>query len=228
MNHAAAALPPDHDDGVARQKLTRRAASGSTPAVLAEILQDDINIAIWERDLNSALAEQVQRLLAANPRYESSFSAAPVNARSRIDDALGNGDYPALADDIAALVTQFGELLSLKSINVHMATSVRATCPRFHVDMLRCRLLTTYQGDGTEWLPHGMVNRSKLGSGSGGKPDLESGLFESPSEIQRLSRGDVALLKGERWQGNANGGLVHRSPDVPDGVRLLLTLDIAR
>ncbi len=227
MNHAAADLPLELNDGAACHRLTRRSGSGAAPTVLANILEDDVNIAIWERDISATLADQIQRLLATNPRYEMSLSVTAANARARVANALGKDDYPALTDDIAGLVARFSELLSPKSVHLHVATSVRATCPRFHVDMLRCRLLTTYQGNGTEWLPHEAVNRSKLGSGSGGKPDLESGLFRSPSEIQRLRRGDVALLKGERWEGNANGGLVHRSPDVPDGVRLLLTLDIA-
>ncbi|WP_428354217.1 DUF1826 domain-containing protein [Methyloprofundus sp.] len=35
-----------------------------------------------------------------------------------------------------------------------------------------------------------------------------------------------ALLKGERWEGNENAGLVHRSPAINEGERrLLLTLD---
>jgi len=40
---------------------------------------------------------------------------------------------------------------------------------------------------------------------------------------------DVALLKGELWEGNEKAGLVHRSPAVPaDHRRLLLTLDFSQ
>jgi hypothetical protein len=43
-------------------------------------------------------------------------------------------------------------------------------------------------------------------------------------KIQTLQAGDVALLKGENWQGNEGAGLVHRSPSGQQG-RLLLSLD---
>lgn len=59
-----------------------------------------------------------------------------------------------------------------------------------------------------------------------GKPDSQSGLYKNQHDIQQLSCGDVALLKGELWEGNQNAGLVHRSPSVDQGQnRLLLTLD---
>jgi hypothetical protein len=91
-----------------------------------------------------------------------------------------------------------------------------------------CRLVTTYQGSGTEWLPHNIIDRSKLGHGSEGKSDEQSGLFSKQDDIQQLKLGDVALLKGEAWKGNEGAGLVHRSPSMTAGEqRLLLTLDIA-
>jgi len=99
-------------------------------------------------------------------------------------------------------------------------------CPKFHVDRIPCRLATTYQGVATDWLPHEQVDRSKLGHGSDGKADDESGLFNSVADIQHLQCGDVALLKGDLWEGNEGAGLVHRSPDITDNAcRLLLTID---
>ena len=48
------------------------------------------------------------------------------------------------------------------------------------------------------------------------------------SDIRQMAAADVALLKGEGWQGNQNAGLVHRSPTIPPGEsRLLLTLDFS-
>jgi hypothetical protein len=99
-------------------------------------------------------------------------------------------------------------------------------CPRFHFDQVPCRLVTTYHGAATQWLPNYSVDRSKLGRGSNGQPDSASGLYSHEPDIKQLSSGDVALLKGERWSGNENSGLVHRSPVTsPDETRLLLTLD---
>jgi hypothetical protein len=44
--------------------------------------------------------------------------------------------------------------------------------------------------------------------------------------ICSMCAGDVALLKGERWEGNEHRAIIHRSPPVSEGERrLLLTLD---
>ena len=86
--------------------------------------------------------------------------------------------------------------------------------------------MTTYDGMGTQWLPNCAVNRDKLGVGSAGLSDQESGLYGSESDIRQIAAADVALLKGEAWPGTQNAGLVHRSPTIPSGEnRLLLTLD---
>ena len=99
-------------------------------------------------------------------------------------------------------------------------------CPRFHTDKLKCRLVTTYVGPATQWIPHQLVNRSKLGYGNEGKPDNESGLFNSENDIKQLDTGHVAFLKGESWKGNNGSGLVHRSPHEDKGYkRLYMTID---
>ena len=102
-----------------------------------------------------------------------------------------------------------------------------AMCPRFHVGHVPCRLITTYSGIATDWLPHHPVVRSKLGQGSNGLPDNASGLYSDVSDIRQMNRGEVVLLKGERWEGKENAGLVLRSPAVPaEENRLLMTLDL--
>jgi hypothetical protein len=89
-------------------------------------------------------------------------------------------------------------------------------------------LITTFAGPATQWLEENSLNRSKLGRGSNGQPDSSSGLIQANANIQQITVGDVALLKGERWEGNEGRGIVHRSPGVEQGQqRLLLTLDMA-
>ena len=99
-------------------------------------------------------------------------------------------------------------------------------CPRFHVDNVPCRLVTSYCGQGTQWLPDNAVDRTKLGRGNNGLPDERSGVYRITEDIQELAAGDVALFKGARWEGNEHRGLVHRSSTPKAGqTRLLLTLD---
>lgn len=91
-------------------------------------------------------------------------------------------------------------------------------CPRFHVDHVPVRLITTYSGIGSQWLREGVMDRRQLG-----KPEAEP---LQDSLIEQISSGDVALFKGEKWHGNEGFGLIHRSPQAAPGERrLILTLD---
>jgi len=204
----------------------RGAASGSAPADLGAIYAKEINIAIWERDLPITLTQSVARFVAANPNFQDAFTVRPKCAHTSIKKSLAGSGQAELSEDIARLVEMFCFLFDLKRVGLRLATLDRAMCPRFHVDRVPCRLVTTYFGAATEWLPHAAVDRSKLGPRAQGLADNECGVFQNSNDIRQLCSGDVALLKGESWKGNENAGLVHRSPALaPAQNRLLLTLD---
>ena len=206
----------------------RLSSQSSDPAGLADVYQENINIAIWQRELSAGLRDRVDEFLASNASFKSAMTVSPRSAPAAVSDALGAVDDCALCGDISELVEMFCCLLGVERAGLRLGVLNAAMCPKFHVDRVPCRLVTTYQGCGTEWLQHNAVDRTKLGPGSRGKSDQESGLFKTPGDIQRLSCGDVALLKGELWEGNADAGLVHRSPEVSAGEpRLLLTLDVS-
>ena len=208
---------------------TRIAATGDNPSVLADIYRDDVNIAIWQRKLSGVLREAVGDFVSSNTSFKSSMSVSPDNALDSVAEVLRQRPSSTLCRSIAELVEMFCCLLGLQRAGLRMSVLGGAMCPRFHVDKVPCRLVTTYRGSGTEWLRHDSIDRSKLGTGSRGLPDHESGLYGWPDQIQQLVDGDVALLKGELWKGNENAGLVHRSPSVKAGdTRLLVTVDVSR
>ena len=207
----------------------RRAAIGENLDVLADIYDDGVNIAIWQRELPNSLLKATSKVLLENPNLQVSLTLDPADTREVLVNALGTKfESIALASDVEGLVDMFCYLFDLKSVGLRLTALGHAMCPRFHVDRVPCRLATTYFGGATEWLPHDRVNRSKLGPGSKGIPDAQSGLFSKSDDIQQLEKGDVALLKGESWIGNEAAGLVLRSPSLARGKsRLLLTLDCA-
>ena len=206
----------------------RRAAQGNQPRIFTDIYRDDTNIAIWQRELPETLKDSVDAFLKSNPTFQVSMTVTPDSALASVSESMGISSESELCENIAELVDMFCCLFSLRRAGLRLTVLDRAMCPRFHVDKVPSRLVTTYQGIATEWLSHQVVNRKKLGAGNQGKPDLESGLFKNTQDIQRLTCGDVALLKGELWEGNENAGLVHRSPLISAGEhRLLLTLDFS-
>ena len=208
-------------------KAYRYAAESHEPTIFADIYQQQSNIAIWQRDLSLNLQHYIADFLHCNRSFQASMTVTAQNAQAGINELLGDSDENnPLSADIAGVVEMFCYLFELKQVGLRLTTLDRAMCPRFHVDHVPCRLVTTYQGAATQWLEHQAVDRSKLGTGNNGLADERSGIFQSPNDIQQLSTGDVALLKGERWEGNENAGLVHRSPALNEGERrLLLTLD---
>lgn len=217
--------------------LLRYAMTGSSHEIMTDIYQENTNIVIWQRQMTDALVSSAAEIVQTKPALQTSLIVTPDSVFASVHNALSETDTSVvLAKDIAQLVDMFCCLFDLKRAGLRLTVLNGAMCPRFHVDKVPCRLITTYHGIATEWLPHQCVDRSKLGFGSEGKPDEKSGLFQHPEDIHRLYKGEVALLKGESWEGNEGAGLVHRSPSMSANnepiqagtgceSRLLLTLD---
>lgn len=203
------------------ENMSRHMAQDKQPTVLSDIYQSEINIAIWRRQKQFLVKE----FLALNPTFQKEMILTPQDALSRISESFDN-NMTEVSEDIALLVEMFCYLFELKQAGMRLKVLDKAMCPKFHVDKVPCRLVTTYQGIATQWLPHELVDQTKLGWGCNGLPDSESGLYQSESDIQQLDCGDVALIKGTLWEGNENAGLVHRSPGlIANEKRLILTLD---
>ena len=204
-----------------------RLAIDNHPSIFTDIFKEDVNIAIWSRQLSDAIKQSVNDFLHTHRHYEKSIIARPDTLYERLmQEDIGLHHAQFLGRDISELVKMFCLLFDRQQVGLRLAILDKAMCPRFHVDKVPCRLVSTYHGIATEWLPHNKADRSKLGMGSNGLVDQQSGLYKNDEDIQQLNFGDVALLKGERWEGNEGAGLIHRSPSVAENERrLLVTID---
>ena len=204
-----------------------RSIVGTDLEVLKDIYLEDINIVTWQRKLSHFLVEAAENILNMNPTLQISQIFKPQDAYSTVNELLGASKMSELlSEDISELVDIFCYLFGLNHAGLRLSVLNSAMCPKFHVDRVPCRLITTYHGIATEWLHHHAADRSKLGHGSQGMPDDQAGLFNNLQDIQQLHQGEVALLKGESWEGNQGAGLIHRSPNLIDQTnRLILTLD---
>ncbi len=192
-----------------------------------EIYQERCNMVICRRSFSPDFLSAIQDFLLSNNNFQFEKIVSPHSILSEMYEALqGFNCMLELSEDIAELVDMFCSLFELKHAGLRLTVLDRIMCPRFHVDKVPCRLITTYLGSATQWLPNYTVDRSKLGTGNNGLPDELSDIYQSAKDIQQLNQCDVALMKGELWKGNENAGLVHRSPSLRTGERrLLLTLD---
>ena len=201
-----------------------RQVQGDTPGVFTQILDDGTNLALWQRQLPAHISDFAAMVLAMDqPLAESRVLDLPEEdtqpalhgLAASFSDLQG---YEGFIADVSWLVSAFACLLGAQRVGLRLRTLDKAMCPRFHVDHVPVRLLTTYAGVGSQWLKEQAMDRRHLA-----QPEAEP---VDPRVIQQFGCGDVGLLKGEKWHGNEGFGLIHRSPEpAPGERRLILTLD---
>lgn len=214
-----APLVPPADHGAAfpsRGHVVRCRAGGH----LRAILDPGITLAIWERPLPPGIAGGLDRHPVADwPTLRVETTADGV--RTDLAAAMPAPLPHPLSADIVRLVRLYAGMVAARAVHLRLDTVTGNGCKFFHADSVGIRLLCTYRGRGTQWLPDGAVNRDALGTGD------NAAVAPDPHRIQSLTVGQVALLKGAAWPGNRGNGIVHRSPpaDPRTGPRLLLCLD---
>ncbi|MCP8632942.1 DUF1826 domain-containing protein [Pseudomonas mosselii] len=197
-----------------------RQVFGESPQVMTDILQDGVNLAVWQRRLPAQVEDFANLVLSlgqslADERVIEVDERHPPALPGLLREAADLHGYDGFVADVAWLVAAYTCLLGARRLGVRVRVLEGAMCPRMHVDHVPVRLLSTYAGAGSEWLAEGAIDRSCLQQSP---PPVDN--------IRRLVAGEVALLKGEKWLGNEGAGLVHRSPLTPAGERrLLLSLD---
>ncbi|WP_299182875.1 DUF1826 domain-containing protein [uncultured Neptuniibacter sp.] len=199
------------------------------PEVMTTIYEEQINLVIWQRSLNPSILQYCHQLVDSYPNFNMRSvikpKSAPQSLSSVLPDQKGRDVF---IQDLTLLVEMYSCLFDLDEVGVRLQVLDRAMCPRFHTDKLGCRLVSTYVGEGTEWLHNRDIDRSKLGAGNQGLSDDKSGLYSNAASIQQACMGDVILLKGDGWYDNEGLGAVHRSPTVKHHQqRLVVTMDFA-
>jgi hypothetical protein len=114
----------------------------------------------------------------------------------------------ALRADIMALARRFADLMGVDSLRVRWEGVTGHACWKWHADYTDVRLITTYAGAGTDYLPAGMAEP------------------RDDADIAQVPTGWIGLFKGRAYD-NAHPPCFHRSPPVagPQDHRLLLVID---
>ncbi|WP_252109448.1 MULTISPECIES: DUF1826 domain-containing protein [unclassified Halomonas] len=195
-------------------------------SVLPRIFEEAINLAVLTRPLPADIVLSAQAQCQTDRAWQFSWlgevdEAFTADLRRHLP-APEAGD--ALIDDVSTIASAIAFLFETETVGVRLRLLDSAMCPRFHCDNLPVRLVSTYVGPGSEWLPAHAVNRAGLGAPRPERPDIVT----DPSAIQTMANGDIALIKGSGWVGCEERALVHRSPALAPGEkRLLMTIDPA-
>ena len=200
---------------IAKAKFTN-AAIGADAKILEEIHQEGKNIVIFQRDIE-ALKDNLAAISDRPIDCRLSGTKAEIFTalKSYFDRELPEATL--LLEDITSLVDHFEQVTKSPSFRLLLATIDSNMCRKFHTDINDIRMLCTYFGQGTLWLPDEAIE----GTPKPGNKDI----VINENLIQQTAAGDLTLLKGALYP--KASPIMHRSPSIEESgeQRLLLRVD---
>jgi hypothetical protein len=196
--------------------------------VFATLRRPDVTLAVWRRNPPPELQPALHRWAAgSSSTYDEEFGASGFDlspALAGVDDA---GLRAFLAHDMWQLVARLIQVTRAPRFRVVFGTVRGDQCRKFHTDMLKFRLITTYLGPGTEWLEESNVDRAALNDPPACPVAANAAIVRDSAAIQRARSGDVLIMKGAGAAG-LRRAVVHRSPPIEGTgvVRLVLALSV--
>lgn len=184
------------------------------------------NLIIWERNADTHISAFIAQLHLSTfmpLNFLATKGKVKENLQVQFADYIplhSKGFYLLMAD-ISLLTESFLELCGKQQLRLHLRTVEDDACSKFHVDGYPMRLICTYDGPGTEWLPNDKVNRKALGT-------TNRRIVTNPMYIRQMKPFHVGIMKGDILGPNTKNGVVHRSPSIKEkGLkRFVLRLDI--
>ncbi len=206
-------------------------SSGPIRGPFAPILLADNNLLLLTRRLEPGTRAALQRAadgaLFSHSTTIDSVSPNPAPLLASIAEPTAR-DF--LAQDIALLVRYLGQVLQRRHLHARLSITRSDECRKLHSDNVTIRMLCTYAGPGTEWVPDADVVRENLSRIDVDVETANRSVLRRPDAVQHCRIGDVILLKGEAFTGNDGRGAVHRSPPIESRslARLVLKVDEER
>ncbi len=198
-------------------------AMGSQSDILHKVMDPEVNLAVWQRPPMQEITEELSSLQASHLpdlRHYTTLTSFDGDLCTMLrQQALNPRDFKNLRDDLRHLVGLLAKVSGRREFSYRLVTIDGDECCRFHVDRTPLRLICTYQGPGTEWLPDWRVDREALARSAHNEAISQ---FGEPSRFQQFW---VGIMKGDPKK--LGQGLVHRSPAIADSeqFRVLFCLD---
>lgn len=191
---------------------------GEHPSQLFQIHSPKTNIVVYKRDIASLYNKEIKTLEDQFSSIEISgdFITIEQTFREKFED------YTDFKEDVIELLHLFRDITDEDNFRLLLTSVSHNMCTRFHANNNYLRLLCTYNGPGTLWLPNDNVDRIALNSkGSNDQIVLDN------TKIREAQPGSVLILKGSNYPNNSMP-VIHKSPEVKQGQkpRLLLKIDV--
>jgi hypothetical protein len=197
-------------------------------SVLDRIGDERIQMAIWIRALPHGLEQALSSWARSSPaRFQSSVCIEEPRLEC-VARGLPEPHRSWILADLRAELRRFGAATGATQAQLWFGAVRDDQCRKFHVDYIAFRMISTYSGPGTEWVPEWAVDRAALDHPPECPCDANQAIVRDPSAIRTARVGEVMLMKGF---GHPTGrGVVHRSPPIEttEQIRVTMTLSLGR
>ena len=120
--------------------------------------------------------------------------------------------------DMSEICLLYFNIIKKNSLNFSLKTS--RGCKRYHIDNVPVRLLVTYYGKGTEWLPRDACNYSAYYNGESNEK-----IIKIKNRSKFIKSWSIAIFKGQKFKGGTKA-ILHRTPEEALNKKsLLMCLD---
>ena len=179
---------------------------------LSYFFKDNSYLSIVKRDkpnkANSFFKELLTKPLSIHilVKKNSTFKDIKDALNNNISKRLINSSiYSLWISDMAKISKIYCDIINTDTIRFSLDTS--RSCKRFHIDNVPVRLLVTYYGTGTEWVPSNACDYSAYYDGKNNNE-----IIKDASAIKFMNPWDIGIFKGNKFTGSAKG-ILHRTPD---------------
>ena len=188
--------------------------------LLSDFADQSHRLAIFQREEPDDASMFFQSLMKTTFRVSGKLGKATavddiraILGKDIPSDVQRNPFYEVWLKDMADVSSLFCDVEKDDAISIWIGS--KRGCTRYHVDIVPQRLLVTYAGRGTEWLPDEAADWKAY---STGEPNEK--IIKDPAARQYIGQWDVAIFRGGQH------GLLHRTPDEAlNGPSVLMRLD---
>ena len=190
-----------------------------------EFYKDDLYLNILDRD-KPYKSNQFFKNLIAEP-FELNINIKKTNAFEDIKYHLNKELLKRVQDqifyykwikDMSEICILYSDIIKKNSLNFSLKTS--RGCKRYHIDNVPVRLLVTYYGKGTEWLPRDACNYSAYYNG-----ESNDKIIKIKNRSKFIKPWSIAVFKGQKFKGGTEA-ILHRTPnEALNKNSLLMCLD---
>jgi len=180
------------------------------PRVLGTIAMPGVAVAVWQRQPDPPWQEWLdalpaQRLPVLRQTLRPCDAVAAVTAACDSAALTAGHHRQSLIADVAQLTLLAAGHLGALMVNLRLEVTDGQSCPKWHLDSVRARLLCTLRGAGTQFGP--AVGPAQVGA------------------VHQMPTGAVGLFRGKGWPRDGSA-ILHRSPPAIAGqTRLLVVVD---